>query len=129
MSECVSRLVWETLPGDRQRGLVRTLGQMAMCQIRSASSAQQMSIDDLGRSGATIEGRLGFQRLVAEVGLDHVGLVLGIEMSRLARSSRDWHQLLEICSLFDTLIADCDGVYDASNFNDRLLLGLNRVVT
>jgi len=80
--------------------------------------------DDLGRSGATIEGRLGFQRLVAEVGLGHVGLVLGIEMSRLARSNRDWHQLLEICSLFDTLIADCDGVYDASNFNDRLLLGL-----
>jgi DNA invertase Pin-like site-specific DNA recombinase len=80
--------------------------------------------DDLGRSGATIEGRLGFQRLVAEVGLGHVGLVLGVEMSRLARSNRDWHQLLEICSLFDTLIADCDGVYDAGNFNDRLLLGL-----
>jgi DNA invertase Pin-like site-specific DNA recombinase len=61
--------------------------------------------DDLGRSGSTIEGRLGFQRLVAEVGLGHVGLVLGIEMSRLARSCRDWHQLLEICALFDTLIA------------------------
>lgn len=80
--------------------------------------------DDLGRSGATIEGRLGFQRLVAEVGLGHVGLVLGVEMSRLARSCRDWHQLLEICALFDTLIADADGVYDPSNFNDRLLLGL-----
>jgi DNA invertase Pin-like site-specific DNA recombinase len=80
--------------------------------------------DDLGRSGATIEGRLGFQRLVAEVGLGNVGLVLGIEMSRLARSCRDWHQLLEICSLFDTLIADTDGVYDAADHNDRLLLGL-----
>jgi DNA invertase Pin-like site-specific DNA recombinase len=80
--------------------------------------------DDLGRSGASIEGRLGFQRLVAEVGLGHVGLVLGVEMSRLARSCRDWHQLLEICSLFDTLIADCDGVYDPAGFNDRLLLGL-----
>src|SRR5580698_4895188 len=80
--------------------------------------------DDLGRSGATIEGRLGFQRLVAEVGLGHVGLVLGIEMSRLARSNRDWHQLLEICALFDTLIADVDGVYDPANYNDRLLLGL-----
>jgi DNA invertase Pin-like site-specific DNA recombinase len=68
--------------------------------------------DDLGRSGATIEGRLGFQRLVAEVGLGNVGLVLGVEMSRLARSCRDWHQLLEICALFDTLIADVDGVYD-----------------
>ena len=85
--------------------------------------------DDLGRSGATIEGRLGFQRLVAEVGLGNVGLVLGMEMSRLARSCRDWHQLLEICALFDTLIADADGVYDAANHNDRLLLGLSRVVT
>jgi DNA invertase Pin-like site-specific DNA recombinase len=80
--------------------------------------------DDLGRSGASIEGRLGFQRLVAEVGLGKVGLVLGVEMSRLARSCRDWHQLLEICALFDTLIADADGVYDPSNYNDRLLLGL-----
>src|SRR6202043_1964764 len=80
--------------------------------------------DDLGRSGATIEGRLGFQRLVAEVGLGNVGLVLGVEMSRLARSCRDWHQLLEICALFDTLIADADGVYDPAHYNDRLLLGL-----
>jgi DNA invertase Pin-like site-specific DNA recombinase len=80
--------------------------------------------DDLGRSGTTIEGRLGFQRLVAEIGLGHVGLVLGVEMSRLARSCRDWHQLLEICALFDTLIADADGVYDPANYNDRLLLGL-----
>src|SRR5580700_5782557 len=80
--------------------------------------------DDLGRSGASVEGRLGFQRLVAEVGLGNVGLVLGVEMSRLARSCRDWHQLLEICSLFETLIADVDGVYDPAQFNDRLLLGL-----
>ncbi|HME28010.1 MAG TPA: recombinase family protein [Acetobacteraceae bacterium] len=80
--------------------------------------------DDLGRSGASIEGRPGFQRLVAEVGLGRVGMVLGVEMSRLARSCRDWHQLLEICALFDTLIADADGVYDPANFNDRLLLGL-----
>src|SRR5271167_3514936 len=80
--------------------------------------------DDLGRSGASVEGRLGFQRLVAEVGLGKVGLVLGVEMSRLARSCRDWHQLLEICALFDTLIADADGVYDPANYNDRLLLGL-----
>jgi DNA invertase Pin-like site-specific DNA recombinase len=80
--------------------------------------------DDLGCSGRTVEGRLGFQRLVAEVGLGHVGLVLGAEMSRLARSCRDWHQLLEICALFDSLIADADGVYDPANYNDRLLLGL-----
>jgi DNA invertase Pin-like site-specific DNA recombinase len=70
--------------------------------------------DDLGRSAASALDRPGFQRLVAEVGLDHVGLVLGIEVSRLARSCRDWHQLLEMCALFDTLIADADGIYDLS---------------
>jgi DNA invertase Pin-like site-specific DNA recombinase len=93
-------------------------------QLGWAREAIVVIDDDLGRSGATIEGRLGFQRLVAEVGLGNVGLVLGVEMSRLARSCRDWHQLLEICALFDTLIADTDGVYDPSNYNDRLLLGL-----
>jgi DNA invertase Pin-like site-specific DNA recombinase len=80
--------------------------------------------EDLGRSGTSAEGRHGFQRLVAEVGLDHVGLILGVEMSRLACSSKDWHQLLEICALFGTLIADLDGIYDPSQYNDRLLLGL-----
>jgi len=89
------------------------------------SKEQVMVIDDdLGLSGANAEGRPGFQRLVAEVSLDHVGIILGIEMSRLARSCRDWHQLLEVCSLFRTLIADTDGVYDPGNYNDRLLLGL-----
>ena len=68
--------------------------------------------DDLGKSGSSAEGRFGFQRLVSEVGLNHVGLILGVEMSRLARSSKDWHQLLEICALFGTLIADLDGIYD-----------------
>lgn len=80
--------------------------------------------DDLGKSGTTAVGRPGFQRLVAEVSLDHVGLVLGVEMSRLARSCRDWHQLLEVCGLFGTLLGDLDGIYDPSNYNDRLLLGL-----
>jgi DNA invertase Pin-like site-specific DNA recombinase len=80
--------------------------------------------DDLGQSGQSIVGRPGFQRLLAEVGLDHVGLVLGIEMSRLARSCRDWHQLLELCALFGTLLGDADGVYDPRDYNDRLLLGL-----
>ncbi len=80
--------------------------------------------DDLGRSGTSAEGRHGFQRLVADVGLDHVGLILGVEMSRVARSSKDWHQLLEICALFGTLIADLDGIYDPSQYHDRLLLGL-----
>ena len=80
--------------------------------------------EDLGKSGATAVGRTGFQRLVAEVSLNHVGLILGVEMSRLARCSKDWHQLLEVCALFGTLIADLDGIYDPSQYNDRLLLGL-----
>lgn len=80
--------------------------------------------DDLGKSGTTAAGRPGFQRLVAEVSLNHVGLVLGVEMSRLARSCRDWHQLLEVCGLFGTLLGDLDGLYDPSHYNDRLLLGL-----
>jgi DNA invertase Pin-like site-specific DNA recombinase len=80
--------------------------------------------DDQGKSGTTAAGRPGFQRLVAEVGLNQVGIVLGVEMSRLARSCRDWHQLLEICGLFGTLLGDLDGIYDPTDYNDRLLLGL-----
>jgi DNA invertase Pin-like site-specific DNA recombinase len=80
--------------------------------------------EDQGKSGSTSEGRLGFQRLLAEVGLDHVGLILGIEMSRLARSCKDWHQLLELCAIFRTLLGDQDGLYDPTDPNDRLLLGL-----
>jgi DNA invertase Pin-like site-specific DNA recombinase len=80
--------------------------------------------DDQGISGASSENRLGFQRVLAEVGGDRVGLVLGLEMSRLARSCKDWYHLLEICALFGTLLADQDGLYDPSHYNDRLLLGL-----
>ena len=79
---------------------------------------------DLGQSGASSLDREGFQRLVAEVGLGRAGIVLGLEVSRLARNSTDWHRLLEICALSDTLILDEDGIYDPGHFNDRLLLGL-----
>ena len=78
---------------------------------------------DLGQSGASSD-REGFQRLVAEVGMGHAGIVLGLEVSRLARNSMDWHRLLEICALTSTLICDEDGTYDPAHFNDRLLLGL-----
>ncbi len=78
---------------------------------------------DLGQSGADSD-RIGFQKLVAAVGMGEVGVVLGLEVSRLARSSSDWHRLLEICALADTLILDEDGLYDPAHFNDRLLLGL-----
>jgi len=79
--------------------------------------------DDLGVSGGGV-ARAGFERLVAEVGLGHVGIVLAIEVSRLARNNRDWYHLLDLCALVDTLIADVDGLYHPSVFNDRLLLGL-----
>lgn len=79
---------------------------------------------DLGQSGASSVDREGFQKLVADVGLGRAGIVLGLEVSRLARNSTDWHRLLEICALTDTLILDEDGIYDPAHFNDRLLLGL-----
>ena len=80
--------------------------------------------DDLGISGASAAERTGFQRVVADVGLGRVGVVMGLEVSRLARNSSDWHRLLEICALSETLILDEDGLYDPAHFNDRLLLGL-----
>ena len=80
--------------------------------------------DDLGVSAAMPDSRKGFARLVTEVTMGRAGVVLGIEMSRLARTGRDWHQLLELCSLSGALLADPDGVYDPGLYNDRLLLGL-----
>ena len=79
---------------------------------------------DQGESGASAAWREGFQRLVSDVGMGRAGIVMGLEVSRLARNNADWHRLLEICALADTLILDEDGVYDPANFNDRLLLGL-----
>lgn len=79
---------------------------------------------DLGHSGSSAVDRPGFQRLVTDVGMGRVGIVLGLEASRLARSSADWARLLEICALTETLLLDEDGLYDPGNFNDRLLLGL-----
>jgi DNA invertase Pin-like site-specific DNA recombinase len=80
--------------------------------------------EDQGRTGSTAEHRAGFQRLLAEIGLNHVGLVLGWDMSRLARSCKDWYQLIELCAVFNCVLADQDGLYDPSDYNDRLLLGL-----
>jgi DNA invertase Pin-like site-specific DNA recombinase len=80
--------------------------------------------EDLGRSGASSAARTGFQHLVAEVGLGHIGAILAIEVSRLARNNRDWYQLLDLCGLMDTLIIDDEGIYNTRHPNDRLLLGL-----
>jgi DNA invertase Pin-like site-specific DNA recombinase len=80
---------------------------------------------DLGLSGADAAGREGFQQLVAEVALGRAGLILGLEASRLARSNADWYQLLDLCTLTGTLVADSDGIYCPGNFNDPMLLGLS----
>jgi DNA invertase Pin-like site-specific DNA recombinase len=93
-------------------------------QLGWAKEQIQVIDEDLGRSGVNAEGRTGFQRAVTEVSLDHVGIILSVEMSRLARASRDWYQLLEVCAVFATLLGDLDGIYDLTSYNDRLLLGL-----
>ena len=85
--------------------------------------------DDQGLSGRTADQRSGFQRILAEVTMEHVGLILGIEMSRIARNNKDWHNLLEMCAIFGTLLADEDGVYDSRDSNDRLLLGLKGTIS
>lgn len=87
---------------------------------------QQIKVidSDLGQSGASATDREGFQKLVTEVSMRRAGIVLGLEVSRLARNSTDWHRLIELCALTDTLILDEDGIYDPGQFNDRLVLGL-----
>jgi DNA invertase Pin-like site-specific DNA recombinase len=80
--------------------------------------------EDQGLSGRHVSGREGFQKLAADVGLGKVGILVGYEVSRLARNCADWHRLLELCAVFDTLIGDTDGIYNPRDFNDRLLLGL-----
>ena len=85
--------------------------------------------DDQGKTARTAVQRSGFHRILAEVTMEHVGLVLGIEMSRIARNNRDWHNLLEMCAVFGTILADEDGVYDPKDTNDRLLLGLKGTIS
>src|SRR5204862_6444769 len=85
--------------------------------------------DDLGKSGTSSDSRGGFQRLIAEIGLGKAGLVLSLDASRLARNNHDWHQLLELCSLFGVLIADGERVYDPCGYHDRLLLGLSGIMS
>ena len=104
---------------DRQYSLVYRAAALGWPQ-----DGVEVVDEDQGRSGQTVEGRLGFQYLLAEISLDHVGIIFGLEMSRLARSNKDWHQLLELCAIFRTLLADQDGLYDPTDYNDRLLLGL-----
>ncbi|MGE8452459.1 MAG: recombinase family protein [Pseudomonadales bacterium] len=105
-----------------------TQRQYALAQRATALgwSTQHVSVvdEDLGLSGASATHRGGFARMTAEVALGHVGIILGLEVSRLARNNSDWYRLLDLCSMTDTLIGDADGVYNPALFNDRLLLGL-----
>ncbi len=89
------------------------------------SADRVVTIDeDQGQSGRTADARTGFQRLMTEVSLNHVGLILGLELSRLSRCNKDWHQLTDVCGIFHSLLCDQDGIYDPLDSNDRLLLGM-----
>jgi DNA invertase Pin-like site-specific DNA recombinase len=110
---------------ENTESLERQYELASRAQILGWPPQQVVVVDaDLGRSGAEATAREGFKSLVADVGLGKVGIVLGIEVSRLARNNADWYQLLDLCALTDTLIADGDGLYHPGNFNDRLVLGL-----
>ncbi len=118
----------QSTPGQVEHNRESTARQYALAD-RAAQlgwpKGQVVIIDeDLGLSGSTTDRRSGFARLTSEVALAHVGIVLGLEVSRLARNNADWYRLLELCGVTDTLIGDNDGVYHPALFNDRLLLGL-----
>jgi DNA invertase Pin-like site-specific DNA recombinase/predicted DNA-binding transcriptional regulator AlpA len=118
----------QSTPGQVEHNRESTARQYALaeraCQL-GWSKPQVVVIDeDLGLSGSTTDKRSGFARLISQVALAHVGIVLGLEVSRLARNNADWYRLLELCGVTDTLIGDNDGVYHPALFNDRLLLGL-----
>ena len=118
----------QSTPSQVEHNRESTARQYALadraCQL-GWSKEQVLIIDeDLGLSGSSTDKRSGFARLTSEVALAHVGIVLGLEVSRLARNNADWYRLLELCGVTDTLIGDNDGVYHPALFNDRLLLGL-----
>lgn len=120
--------VRQSTPGQVERNRESTARQYALadraCQLGWAKERVMIIDEDLGLSGSSTEKRSGFARLTSEVALAHVGIVLGLEVSRLARNNADWYRLLELCGVTDTLIGDNDGVYHPALFNDRLLLGL-----
>lgn len=120
LRQCSTKQVLENQESSRnQRALTERLRELGW------NDAQVSVVDeDQGKSAAQAAGREGFQKLAADVGLGRVGIIVGYEVSRLSRNCADWHQLLELCAVFDTLIGDVDGIYHPRDFNDRLLLGL-----
>lgn len=120
--------VRQSTPGQVEHNRESTARQYALadnaCQLGWPKEQVKIIDEDLGLSGSSIDKRSGFAHLTSEVALAHVGIVLGLEVSRLARNNADWYRLLELCGVTDTLIGDNDGVYHPALFNDRLLLGL-----
>ena len=120
--------VRQSTPSQVEHNRESTARQYALgdraCQLGWSKDQVVIVDDDLGLSGASIDKRSGFTRMISEVALGHVGIILGLEVSRLARNNADWYRLLELCGVTDTLIGDNDGVYHPALFNDRLLLGL-----
>jgi DNA invertase Pin-like site-specific DNA recombinase len=120
--------VRQSTPGQVEHNRESTARQYALaeraCQLGWSKEQVIIVDEDLGLSGSSTDKRSGFARLTSEVALTHVGIVLGLEVSRLARNNADWYRLLELCGITDTLIGDNDGVYHPALFNDRLLLGL-----
>jgi DNA invertase Pin-like site-specific DNA recombinase len=120
--------VRQSTPGQVERNTESAMRQYGLAERAVELGWPPESVvvvdEDTGRSAAWATSRMGFRELVAEVGLGHVGVILALEVSRLARSSADWHQLLDLCALTATLICDADGIYSPGEFNDRLLLGL-----
>jgi DNA invertase Pin-like site-specific DNA recombinase len=120
--------VRQSSPSQLERNTESTQRQYALVtqavELGFAREAVMVIDEDLGISGSGSAERSGFARLTAEVALGHVGLVLGLEVSRLARNNADWYRLLDLCALTDTLIGDGDGLYHPRAFNDRLVLGL-----
>ena len=118
----------QSTPGQVEHNRESTARQYALadhaCQLGWPKEQVVIIDEDLGLSGSGTDKRSGFARLTSEVALAHVGIVLGLEVSRLARNNADWYRLLELCGITNTLIGDNDGVYHPALFNDRLLLGL-----
>jgi len=145
----VSQIIQKVMSEHLQRKAYLYVRQSSLQQVRMNQESgkrqyalQQRAIElgwpkgriviidgDQGHSGVSAADRKGFQRLVAEVGMGKAGIVLGLEVSRLARNNSDWHNLLEICALTRTLILDEEGLYEPCNFNDRLLLGLKGTIS
>jgi DNA invertase Pin-like site-specific DNA recombinase/predicted DNA-binding transcriptional regulator AlpA len=118
----------QSTPGQVEHNRESTARQYALadlaCQLGWSKQQVVVIDEDLGLSGVSTDKRSGFARLTSEVALAHVGIVLGLEVSRLARNNADWYRLLELCGITNTLIGDNDGIYHPALFNDRLLLGL-----